>query len=71
MTIYLDDVLQRYPRGRAIDLPVEVLTAVASRARITIGYKDWEARAARVVEQYRRQRNDDPNSNDQNHHQWM
>jgi hypothetical protein len=64
MTIYLDDVLQRYPRGRAIDLPVEVLTAVASRARITIGYKDWEARAARVVEQYRRQRNDDPNHND-------
>lgn len=64
MTIYLDDVLQRYPRGRAIDLPVEVLTAVASRARITIRYEGWEARAAKIVEQYRRQRNDDPNHND-------
>ena len=60
MTIYLDDVLKRYPRCRAIDLPVEVLTAVASRARITIGYEGWESRAAKIVEQYRQQQETTP-----------
>jgi hypothetical protein len=55
MTIYLDDVLQRYPRCRAIDLPVCALMAVATRARITIGSQDWESRAAKIVEQYRQQ----------------
>ena len=60
MTIYLDDVLQRYPRGPAIELPVCALTAVATRARITIGSQDWESRAAKIVEQYRKQQETTP-----------